>query len=276
VIVAAALVVSKPIQRPAVIRAGVLVLASGLFLAYAYWAMNADPAIAAWAKQNVTSSPPVMDVVLGLGVWLPFAILGAWLAYKQQGPKPVLVACAVWVLLTLILLYVPYALQRRFIGGVFVPLAVLSGVGVAWLLGRVGKARPLVLAGLVVLGFSSNALVFAALLLAPRQADPKLYLSNDEVAALQWLETRVTPNDVVLADPRLGLFVPGWTGARTIYGHPMETIDAATKRAEVEAYYGQGDATLLNHYPIEFILGGQPPMGWQVVYQSGQVTVYGR
>jgi len=275
VIVGAALIRSKPIQKEAVMRAGALVLASGIFLAYAYWAMTVDPVIAGWAKQNITTSPPPLDVVLGLGLWLPFAIVGAWRSYKEQGLKPALAACGVWVLVTLGLLYFPYALQRRFIGGLFVPLAVLSGLGVAWLLAQVGRAKPWLLAGLIVLGFSSNALVLVALLLAPRQADPKLYLTNDEVAVLQWLESQVTSNDVVLADPRLGLFVPGWTGAHSVYGHPMETIDATVKRAEVEAYYAQGDASLLNQYPVVYILGGTAPKGWQVVYRSGEVAVYG-
>jgi hypothetical protein len=41
----------------------------------------------------------------------------------------------------------------------------------------------------------------------------------------------------VLASPRLGLFVPGQTGARSYYGHPFETIEAEQKRANVEAFY---------------------------------------
>ena len=119
-------------------------------------------------------------------------------------------------------------------------------------------------------------IVLVALFTAPSQADPKVYLTHDEAAALRWLETQVTPADVVLADPRLGLFVPGWTGARTVYGHPLETIAATVKRAEVESFYTTADTSLLIRYPITYILNGQPPADWRIVFQSGEVSVYGR
>lgn len=274
-IAAAALFAKRPIPKPAIIRLGVMVVVSGLFLLYAYWAMNTDPAIVAWARQNLTPSPPPLDVLLGLGLWLLLAGLGAWLVYKQQGLTSVLAACLTWLLVSLILLYVPYALQRRFIGGIFVPLAVLSGPAIPWLINQAGRARPLALAGLFILGFTSNILVLTAILVSLGKADSKIYLTNDEVAALQWLEGHAVAGDVVLADERLGLFVPGWTGARTVYGHPMETIDATLKRAEVERYYVQGNAIVLNKYPVTFILGGPPPMGWHMLYQSGSLAVYG-
>jgi hypothetical protein len=238
--------------------------------------MNADPAIAEWAKQNVTPSPPLLDVLLGLGLWLPFAIVGAWRSYKVSGAKAVLISLSVWLAVTLVLLYVPYALQRRFIGGVFIPLSVLAGLGVAWQLSKLSRMRIPALVGLIACGFSSNVIVLLALLISPSQADPKVYLTNDEAAALRWLETQVTPSDVVLADTRLGLFVPGWTGARTVYGHPMETIAATVKRSEVEAFYESDDESLLTRYPITYILNGQPPADWHEVFRSGEIIVYGR
>jgi hypothetical protein len=56
----------------------------------------------------------------------------------------------------------------------------------------------------------------------------------------------------------------------------METIAATLKRAEVESYYATGDDTLLNRYPVQYILNGQAPAGWHSVYQSGEVIIYGR
>jgi len=141
-------------------------------------------------------------------------------------------------------------------------LAGVLGVGLAWLLTKLGRARMVALASVIGFGFTANVLVLMALFVAPGQADPAVYLTNDEAAALRWLETQATPNDVVLADPRLGNFVPGWTGARTVYGHPMETIDAETKLAEVESFYATGlDNGILDRYRVTYIISGAPPAG---------------
>jgi len=239
--------------------------------------MQADPAVAEWARQNVTPTPPMLDVILGLGIWLPLAIVGAWRVQRERGWTPTLFSLIAWLLFIAALIYFPYPLQRRFLGGVFVPLSVLSGIGLAWWLAQLKRARVVAIAGLVVFGFTANVLVLMALFVAPGQTDPAVYLTNDEAAALRWLETRATPNDVVLADKRLGNFVPGLTGARTVYGHPMETIDAETKLAEVELFYATGlDNGILDRYRVTYIIGGAPPAGWQLVFESGAVKIYGR
>jgi hypothetical protein len=188
------------------------------------------------------------------------------------------VALLIWFVLTLILMYVPYALQRRFIGGSFVPVAVLAGVGAYSIISTLtGIRRALLLAGLLAFGFSTNALILLVTFTAPRQANDTMYLTNDEAAALNWLEPRVTHNDVVLSDSRLGTFVPGWTGARSVYGHTMETINASVKRQQVDAYYsGAADPLLLEDYQVKYVVGGASPPGWQIVFQSGSITIYGR
>ncbi len=268
--------VAPTFRRAALVRGGILFGVMGLFLLYVVWALRSDPAVAEWARQNVTLSPPPLDVLLGLGVWLPLAALGAWQVYKERGLTPVLAALVVWLLIIAGLIYFPYPLQRRFLGGVFVPLAALAGVGAQWLLFQISRGRVAALAGILLFGFSTNLFLLLALFNAPRSANPTVYLTNDEAAMLRWLNAQATPQDVVLADPRLALFVPGWTGARTVYGHPMETIAAAVKKAEVETFYAGGDSALLDRYSVDYIIGGAAPAGWRTMFQSGAIQVYGR
>lgn len=273
----AGMIAARPLRQDTIIRGAAMFGAMGLFLLYAVWAMRSDPAIAEWARQNVTPTPPPLDVVLGLGIWLPLAGVGAWRVQRERGWTPTLVSLLTWLILIAALIYFPYPLQRRFLGGVFAPLAALSGPGLVWLMSKLGRARIAAVAGVIVFGFTANVLVLMALFLAPNKADPAMYLTSDEAAALRWLESRAAPDDVVLADPRLGNFVPGWTGARVVYGHPMETIDAETKLAEVESFYEAGsDNGILDRYRVRYILGGVPPAGWQVVFESGAVKIYGR
>jgi hypothetical protein len=276
VTIGAGLMFRRPLDSAALWRAGIVLGASGLLLAYEYWAMTADPVIAGWARQNQTPSPAWLDVFLGLGLWLPMAGVGAWRAWDGRRDVPTLAALLTWLLVSLVLVFIPYALQRRFLGGIFMPLDVLAGGGVAWVWTRAGRARRLAAAGTILLGFSSTALVLLALFSAPATADPKMYLTFDETAGLLWLDAQGLHGDIVLADSRLGLFVPGWTGARSVYGHPMETLDAAAKRAEVDNYYAHGDAALLQRYSVRFVLGGPQPAGWHVVFRSRQTVIYGR
>ncbi|MEK7276884.1 MAG: hypothetical protein AAB427_06010 [Chloroflexota bacterium] len=129
---------------------------------------------------------------------------------------------------------------------------------------------------IITFGFLTNVILLAALFSAPKQADPAVYLTDDEAAALRWLDTQTDGADIVLADARLGNFVPGWTGARVVYGHPMETIDATVKRAEVDSYFAASDSAVLGRYPITYIIGGSRPVGWQAVLQRGEIIIYGR
>ncbi|MBI3177490.1 MAG: hypothetical protein HYZ35_05830 [Chloroflexi bacterium] len=271
----AALFIQRPYEPSRTARLFALGAGMAALLAYDVWTMRSDPAVIAWAAQNITASPPPADTLLGLGLWFPLAVVGLW-RVGTFGKRPAL-AVAVWLGVGGALVYIPYALQRRFLGGLFIPMAVPAGAGVAWLLSQMAKRweRALSLAVLLLFGFTSNALVLAALLRAPASADPALYLTNDEVAALRWIDAHTTAVDVVLADARLGNAVPGWAGARVVYGHPMETIDAVRRRAEVDAYF-DGGGDLPDRYRVAYILGGPVTAGWQVVFQSGAVRVYGR
>lgn len=282
------LILVRPFNRPLLWRAIALGVASGGFVLYYFWAQSTDPAVAAWAAQNLTLSPPPLDYVLGFGLWLPLAVIGLW-RLKAPAPGPWEGSASFtaslgfsllgWIIAVAALVYFPYPLQRRFVGGLFIPLAVLSGVALAWLFaqltGRTGW-RVACLALTIVFGFSSNAMVLAAVSLAPSTAAPEVYLTTDEVAALYWLEARITPGDVVLADERLSNLVPGWTGARVVYGHPIETIDSALKHAEVESYYQGQDEGVPDRYHVRYIIGGPIPNGWHIAFKSGDVRVYVR
>jgi len=280
------LVLSRPFNRPAFERVIALASATGLFLLYYLWAQRTDPAVAAWVAQNLTLSPPPLDYLLGFGLWLPFALVGLWRLAKLgfgDGSASLTTSLGLslpgWLAAVAALVYFPYPLQRRFVGGLFIPLAALSGVALAWLFAQLKDRRWLRFACVLLVllfGFHSNAILLSVVFRALATAAPAVYLTNDEAAALRWLETRTTVADVVLADERLGNFVPAWTPARVVYGHPMETIDFALKRAEVEAFYEGQDDGLPNRYRVRYIIGGSMPAGWRVAFESGNVKIYAR
>jgi len=62
------------------------------------------------------------------------------------------------------------------------------------------------------------------------------YVSDAGAAAMQWLDAHAR-GAVVLAPPRYGTLLPGRAGVRVFYGHPFETVDAARRRAQAEAFF---------------------------------------
>ena len=97
-----------------------------------------------------------------------------------------------------------------------------------------------------------------------------------------WLRENTIQNNVVLTSPRLGMFVPGQTGARPFYGHPFETLDADTKKTMAEAFY-RGDIEIVSpapdfiiYGPAERALGGQPQnlTTYPIAFSTQNINIY--
>jgi len=223
---------------------------------YTFWITQADPVLRGWTAQNVTPSPPVWDYMLGYGLILVLAMPGAvWAARRRSDVDLMLLA---WVGATALLLYAPFALQRRFSLGLHVPLAVLAAMGLC----RVAKGRKLVTGAALAVTLPTTALVILLALGGGLGHDSRLFVSADEAAAMDWLRERAPHDAVVLASPEIGLFIPAWSGRRVVYGHPFETLDAEQTKARVEAFFaaGTGDAerqTSLRDWHVAFVFVGQ-------------------
>jgi len=92
---------------------------------------------------------------------------------------------------------------------------------------------------------------------------------------------------LVLAGPATGLFLPARTDARVLYGHAFETVQAEAQKQAVDDFYAgrlAPEAFLTAHAvdyifygPREAELGPFPELkGWRVLFQQGEVVIYGR
>lgn len=265
------------------------VLAAGPIIAYQYWLSLTQPVLAGWAAQNITSAPPLSDVAWGYGLVGLLALAGiGWLlgpgrAELSQGERLIIT----WAVATLILLYIPFALQRRLLNGLYVPLSLLAAMGLwRWLPFAPGYRR-LAITGVIALGAVGTLFVWALPLISAFQAPDEsptaalLFIREGEATAFTWLRSNVEPDTVILASPRIGMFVPGQTGARSFYGHPFETIAAENKRNQLRAFFA-GDlaqttppSNLVFYGPSERALG-QPAVLAElaVIYEAEGVTIY--
>jgi hypothetical protein len=136
----------------------------------------------------------------------------------------------------------------------------------------------------VVLGVTalvpSNVVVLTAMAASAGRAGPWTHMSVDEAAALDWLAQQPV-DEVVLASPDLGLFIPAWAGQRVVYGHPFETLQAEVRRQEVEAYFQAGQTEVAERYGVRYVVVGPreralgaeaPPLG-DCAFAHGAVCV---
>jgi hypothetical protein len=272
----------KPFFTPRLLVFGLM---AAPWLAHGFWLTVAHPAVRGWNAQNVTPSPPAWEWLLAGGAPLALAVVGAVRALRRRTPRDL--ALVLWLAVGAVALYAPFALQRRLAFGLWAPVCVLAVEGLrGWVWPRLRPwLRPLLVGVVAVAALPSNLLVYAALMGAVQERNPIAFLTQAEAGALRWLGEHARAGDLVAAAPEMGLYVPVWSAARVLYGHPFETLEADAQRALVEGFYAnpilpdsfvrqQGiDYVLLG--PRERAIGaGDTSDEWQLVYDGGEVLIY--
>ena len=204
-------------------------------LIYDIWITQADPLLANWNAQNLTISPPVWDLSISLGITLILALPGAWMIWKMRNSAARILI--VWSLLGLLMLYVPWGLQRRFMLGLFVPLAGLAGNGLDFLLPRRKGLAAAAIFLVAILVLPTNLMILMGGIQAIQIKDSRVFLTNEEKEGLEWIAANTPQDALILASPEMGLYIPAYTGRQVIYGHPFETVNAEQMEARVLNYF---------------------------------------
>lgn len=273
-------------EYPAAVPALVLVLVGGgPFLIYQLLAIQSDPQLSGWNAQNVTPSIDPLSLAAALSPAFLFALLGFILARRRmRTPNPLF---GLWLLAGVVLLYVPFDLQRRFMMGLFIPAACLAVAGIQALAGNNPRKAGVLGAALLLFSLPTNLLILVSTLQGISSRDPMVYLTADEAQALQWLELNSAAESLVLSSPEMGLFIPAQTGRRVIYGHPFETVDAAQEKQAVTDFF-TGSVEMdregfLAERQVDYVLygererrfqPGQVPAALQTVFSGGTVVIY--
>jgi len=265
-------------------------MASAIFglpvLIYDYWIANVDPAFRSWNAQNLTASPPIWDVVVALSPALILALLSGirrWRQHEIANNQPVTLL-VVWTVFGLIMLYLPFSLQRRFMMGLYVPLAGLAAVGVEALAGPRSNRFKTLTGSLFLLAVPTNLIILLAAFSGIQSRDHNIYLTRAEYTALTWIGDNTEAESVIMASPEMGLFIPAHTGRRVIYGHPFETVAAEESEKLVLAFYaGEDIDPMLAAHNVNYILLGprehqlaqeQSLPGVEAVYSQDGVEIF--
>jgi hypothetical protein len=272
--------------KPAILVTGAAAIGSAPIMLYDLYVYRTNPALAAWSAQNLTPSLPPWDYALGYGLVLLLALGGIVVTARRRKRTDIFLLA--WVGSALVLLYVPFALQRRFIIGLHVPLTILATLGLEQIIWPKLQVQRRGLFTDLLVGFTALTNVFVPLVsvVGVAQGRPPLAMTADEAAACAWLRNHTAWTDTVLAPPDAGLFIPAWAGNRVVYGHPFETIDTETKLAEVTDFFSAATPSaerraLLERYEVRYVLSFTPEsgslleaLGLTVTWQQGNAALY--
>lgn len=245
-----------------VLQAALTVAAAVPYLAYAYHLTVADPTIADILRQG--TPPPVPDpipyYVLGFGVTGLCAIWGLPRVLRRPAaaaPGEIFL----WSLALggLVILIVPWTTIQHRGEGLQLALAGLAGRELVhsilprvWrtrMFGAAAAAQPfgynrqrlrLLSINMVVILASWSVLALAiGGIRAGSGLSDQLYLDRDDPAALSWLRSNASPDDVVFGSPPTLQFVAAYSGTRAVWGDFAYTPEYESEgRALAQAFDG--------------------------------------
>lgn len=192
------------------------------------------------------ASPPALPVLLlSFGLPLLIALPGLWRAvrrFEPDGDQFMLI----WLALILLLIYFPGGFYLHFIVGITIPLMYFATRSIEdfWLEYINRRWRLRVMMALIPLMAAS----FLLLLVLPVRAVTSdnrgaagMLLQRDYADAFGYMRQLVRTHDVVLAAPDVSLWLPAWTGAQVVYGHPQRVAEGSSKRQAVYEWFRATD-----------------------------------
>jgi hypothetical protein len=263
-------------------------------VAYAGYLNRSNEVLREWLRVTDTYSPPPWEYALGFGVVGLLAVAGFGLMWNRHLLYGRLLL--MWALAQAALLYAPLSIQRRFIEGLQLPLAIAASVALFWIARRAFKgpyARraflvcAIAFASLTNVGFLIGQM--AARGVASGSTDPRRYLDADLVTTFDWLRTNGDPEAVLFSSYLTGNVAPSMTGLRVFLGHYAQTLRSDEKGVQVTAFYtnaisDQIARRLFAEHRVRFVIYGPFECGissafvapdWlKLVYRVGDVELF--
>lgn len=233
---------------------------------------------ATYSLQNRLPSPAPHELLVDLGPVLVLAVSGAAMLRGRVAPFGLLL----WLLLSLIAMYLPVPYQRRLSFGSQSALAVLAANAlVAACTSLTDRRAALLRLGVAGTAAAGTLLVGVSIVASGFENAPlPIYRSTADLdAAAAWLDARAQPGDVIVADWQASNYLASRTPARVFGGHPVATLHAAAKELATRNVFAHASSLLvarqlgaqwLVYGPHEASLAGPD----QPAFQAGVVRVY--
>jgi hypothetical protein len=177
------------------------------------------------------------------------AVHAAWITEPGTG-----ILLVIWAIVNFGVAYLPTAIQRKLLQGEHFPIAILAGIGAAWLLSRFRQGSPgwnsVFAASILTFVLSLTNVLFVQREITNYTSNraqtqmQRTYLQAGEIEALEWIRDHSRPTDGVQPLPWIALtsdrkvatseetvacFTPGLIDRRVYCGHWGETPDFGGK-----------------------------------------------
>ncbi len=233
----------------------------GIIGAYQYLTIRADPILNNWNTQNVTQTPSLLNLLFSFSPLLIGVFILLFIFWKRKIlVEKSLYLLIFWIFFGLLMAYVPFNLQRRFLAGYYLPLAI-----VFWkLLGDFYKQFPhkkqtILIYALIGLSLPSSLLIFSGSLNAINHQDQIFYYKENILEATEWLSSKGSHKSIVLATEDNGRIIPALANFKVVYGHPFESINAEQTKKDVDDFWANNLSeeqswNLIKKYKVDYIL----------------------
>jgi hypothetical protein len=274
----------KRVNKRNMYALAVIASAQAPMLAYNFLILTRDPIWRQFTLQNQTLSPPPQFYFWGFAPFWIFAVIGITRAIRLRGK--IHGALLGWVLGGFALAYLPVAIQRRFLLGITIPLAILAVIGLREFLERMSpniprKKNKILLAYVSIASISTLYLILG-LSMHLQSLPPKAFYPREMENAIRWLDEHAQPNDIVLSNPQSGEIIAQRAHLRVYIGHKMETIHYEEKKQAVTDFFkGEAKPDWLTSTsarwiflgPYEKEIGANIKDG-KIVYQLNGIVIY--
>ncbi|HJW82971.1 MAG TPA: hypothetical protein VJ754_01585, partial [Anaerolineae bacterium] len=298
--------IRRSVNWHAVWRAIVACALAAMPAAYAFYVFSTSPIFSVWSSQNQVLSPHPLHYLLAYALVGGLALVS--LRWAWQRGDPMWRRLVGWTLFIPPLLYLPFNAQRRLIESWPIPVSILASVTLVrvvlpafrrWrFVHRLtrsprytsGGLQRWALSGILLLTTPTFGLLILDQTARVITRQWPIFHAGGEVAAIDWLSTRVTYADVVLCAYATGNYLPARTSARVFVGHGPETIHLAEKLPLVAKFYAPetDDAwrrAFLGEWGIDWVVVGpfEHELGTadlsgksylQLLYDAGGYQIY--
>lgn len=250
--------------RTSIIHGAILLLFSAPPAAYFYYLTSVDPLWTRILEQFAdvgVYTPQLPHLLILLGIPFVLAIIGynGFFPLAQRGALQLLIRA--WLLVNIVLLYIPADFQIHMLSGIQIPIGILASEalldrfvpqlqrrfasektddpsgGMPWFL-----RQNILVALVILLVIPTNLYLYAWRIKNVVVGHDGIYIAQDDMRAMEWLEANTQRTDIVFAPHSVGQYVPGTSGNHVYLGHWAQTVDFAKKRAVVEHFFSP-DAT---------------------------------
>ncbi|MFH2063005.1 MAG: hypothetical protein ABIJ46_02510 [bacterium] len=209
-----------------------------------YLTLTGEAAAREITAANLTPTPGWPYLLLGFGLVLVLAPFGWWLL-DRRAPRRAAFLLG-WVAAQLVLVYLPFAFQRRLLEGLQFPLVVLAGVAAvgALRLFRAKELKPRLVATMTLIGLlstlPSSVYVWASSLRVARgETSVQAFFPPAESMVLNWVRESSPADASFVSVGTSGYFIAGWGERPVLFGHWVNSGDVTLRQAEVQTFFAE-------------------------------------